>query len=146
MFQFPEAPDPAILLDVYPDLPAEFVEAYELAKPYTMTSAERMYALWEATRYVLRRNIPGALVECGVWRGGSAMTMAHVVRDSPRELWLYDTFEGMPEPATGDRDFQGRSPDLDNQLIRANAGLEEVQRNLAFYEPVVYVQGKGVSA
>ena len=142
MFRYPETPEPAALLDVFPDMPAEFLQAYELARPNTMTSAERMYALWEATRYVQRRNIPGAIVECGVWRGGSAMIMAHVLRGTRRELWLYDTFEGMPEPAAGDRDFQGQSPDLRSKLVRAAAGLDEVQRNLAFYEPIVYVQGK----
>ena len=142
MFRHPETPDPAVLLDVFPDLPDGFLEVYRRARPYTMTSAERMYALWEATRYILRRNIPGALVECGVWRGGSAMIMGEVLRGSQRELWLYDTFAGMPAPAAADRDFQGRPPDLDNELVRAAAGLDEVQQTLAFYEPVIYVQGK----
>jgi O-methyltransferase len=118
------------------------VSAYELARPYTMTSAERMYALWEATRYVLRRDIPGALVECGVWRGGSAMLMADVLRGSGRELWLYDTFLGMPDPAKGDLDFRGEPPDLSDDLVIAVASLEEVVRNLLFYEPVIYVEGR----
>jgi O-methyltransferase len=123
-------------------LPGEFASAYELARPYTMTSVERMYALWEATRYVLRRDIPGAFVECGVWRGGSAMLMAQVLRGSGRELWLYDTFDGMPEPAGDDLDFRGEPPDLSNELVSAIAGLDEVVSNLSFYEPVIYVEGK----
>jgi hypothetical protein len=48
----------------------------------------------------------------------------------------------MPQPAAGDRDFQGWPPDLDSELVRATAGLEEVRRNLASYEPIVYVKGK----
>jgi hypothetical protein len=135
-------PDPAALRDVFPDLPAEFERCYRLARPFTMTSVERMYALWEATRYVLRRAVPGALVECGVWRGGSAMVMADVLRASGRELWLYDTFAGMPAAESGDVNFHGERPDLDNELVRADAGIEEVRRNLGFYEPVVFVAGR----
>jgi hypothetical protein len=70
-----------------------------------MTSIERMYALYQATQYVLAREVPGAIVECGVWRGGSSMLAALTLerlgaRD--RELWLYDTFEGMAEPTRED--------------------------------------------
>ena len=34
-----------------------------------MTSIERMYALYTATRYVIDNEVPGHFVECGVWRG-----------------------------------------------------------------------------
>jgi O-methyltransferase len=135
------APEPAELLERFPDLPADFVSAYAAARPYTMTSAERMYALWEAARHIKRREIAGALVECGVWRGGSAMLMGEVFHGSGRELWLYDTFSGMSAPSRDDLDFRGEPLDLDDERVIANASLDEVRRNLAFYEPVVYVQG-----
>lgn len=74
-------------------------------RPYTMTSAERLWSLLNAVRYVVAEGIPGDFAECGVWRGGSIMAMARElgrldVRD--RQIWLYDTFAGMTEPTTND--------------------------------------------
>src|SRR5260370_37827560 len=77
-----------------------------------MTSIERMYALRHATRCVLQNRIPGELVECGVWRGGSMMLVAHTLLRlgiTDRELWLYDTFAGMPPPSAEDiQEMSGR--------------------------------------
>ena len=42
----------------------------------TMTSPERILALCDATEYVSKHNIPGDIVECGVWRGGSTAAAA----------------------------------------------------------------------
>lgn len=53
-----------------------FWDVYEFCKPYTMTSVERMYALYKAMLYILENNIEGDFVECGVWRGGSSMLIA----------------------------------------------------------------------
>jgi O-methyltransferase len=72
-----------------------------LARPYTMTSTERLQALILATRYVARRRLPGAFVECGVWRGGSMFAAARTLLElegAHRELFLYDTYSGMPPP------------------------------------------------
>ena len=57
----------------------EFWEIYDLCKPYTMTSVERMYGLYASVNYVLLNNIQGVFVECGVWRGGSAMMIAKML-------------------------------------------------------------------
>lgn len=54
------------------DMEDEFVDAYELSKAFTMTSAQRMYALYSAVRYAVENRIEGDFVECGVWRGGAA--------------------------------------------------------------------------
>ena len=92
------------------DLEPEFLELYELCREETMTSIERMYALYSATRYVVDNGLPGDFVECGVWRGGSVMLMALTLArlgDTSRTLWLYDTFTGMTLP--GDADVQTMS-------------------------------------
>ena len=47
-------------------------------KPYTMTSPERITALIRSVDYVLKNNIPGDFVECGVWKGGNIMVMMEV--------------------------------------------------------------------
>lgn len=95
-----------------PDLEPAFVEIYEEARPFTMVSLERLYAVYQAVRHVVRAGLPGDFVECGVWKGGcsmvAALTFAHL-GDTSRTLWLYDTFEGMTEPEEQDTDYRGES-------------------------------------
>ena len=85
-------------------------ETIEVVRPYTMTSPQRVLALCEAIRYIVRNGIPGDVVECGVWRGGSMMAAARTLLhlgETSRRLYLYDTFEGMPAPSARDRDLGG---------------------------------------
>jgi hypothetical protein len=96
----------------YPDLEPEFAELCEQCRPYTATSVERMYGLYQAVRHVAATGLEGDFVETGVWRGGSSMLAALTLARAgaqPRRLWLYDTFEGMPEPSQHDVDHTGRS-------------------------------------
>jgi hypothetical protein len=77
----------------------------ERAFPYTMTGAARLQALVDAVRYCERAGIPGAFVECGVWRGGSVLAMLLTLQDersAERDVYLYDTFEGMTQPTEED--------------------------------------------
>jgi hypothetical protein len=93
-----------------PDMEPAFVELYERCRPFTMTSLERMYGLWQAVNHIHRHRIPGDIIECGVWRGGSAMLAAATLvqlGDTSRHLWLYDTFSGMTDPTDHDRDYTG---------------------------------------
>src|SRR5256885_7013640 len=76
-FDYPPKPAPSELWRVYPDFDHEFTKGYAACARYTMTSPERMYALWGAVLKVVRDGIPGDFVECGVWRGGSSMLAAH---------------------------------------------------------------------
>ena len=87
------------------DLEPEFLELHELCREQTMTSVERMYALYSATNYIVENELPGDFVECGIWRGGSVMLMAATLLrrgDTTRDLWLYDTFDGMTAPGAED--------------------------------------------
>jgi len=80
-------------------------------RPRTMTKPVKLFGLIEATRYVVRHCIPGDIVECGVWRGGSMQAAALALLDAgvtDRELHLFDTFEGMPPPIERDRRHDGR--------------------------------------
>jgi O-methyltransferase len=91
--------------------------------------------------HVHAATIPGDMVECGVWRGGSSMLAALTLDslgDRERCIWLYDTFEGMPPPTDVDRSFGGefasdvlRRTDAVGEGTRAVAGLDEVKANLA---------------
>jgi O-methyltransferase len=77
----------------------------ERAKPHTMTSEARIQAVIDAVRYCEQRGVGGAFAECGVWRGGSVLAMILTLQElgaEPRDIHLYDTFEGMTKP--GDED------------------------------------------
>jgi hypothetical protein len=93
------------------DLPIDFdetdVELWGRVGSYTMTTPPRIYALRRAVEYIATRPVPGAVVECGVWRGGSMMAVALTLlrlRVTDRDLYLFDTFSGMTEP--GDEDVK----------------------------------------
>jgi len=136
---------------------ADFLSVFRKSKPYTMTSIERMYSLYTAVKYAIKNDIPGDFVECGVWRGGSSMLIAHTLAHlgaTHRKIYLYDTFEGMSDPTEADRDFTGRnaaemleqSKDRKETSVWCLAGIEDVTQNLFSTgyprENLVFVKGK----
>lgn len=144
-------PSPAFPAD-YDDEARDIIRA---VKPYSMTSPERLNAFILATRYIARHNIPGDIVECGVWRGGSMQACARTllsVGEDERELYLFDTYEGMTPPTAEDLRRDGRPAQelLDAQgkdrPIWAVASLEDVQagfENVPYpKERVHYVRGR----
>lgn len=77
----------------------------EKAAPDTMGGNERMLANIDAIDYVVRRGVPGAIVECGVWRGGQILIMIERLKQlgiDDRDFYLYDTFAGMTAPTDED--------------------------------------------
>lgn len=56
-------------------LPSDFskddIATLLAVKPYTMTSPERIFALIQAVQYIVKNNICGDIVECGVWKGAA---------------------------------------------------------------------------
>ena len=103
----------SVSLEDYPvpdiDRDPVFTRIFEEAREFTMTGKETMFALYEAVRYACTRGISGDFVECGVWRGGSALVAALTMRElgDMRLLYLYDTFEGMTAPTAHDVDLEG---------------------------------------
>ena|SRR5208337_1792798 len=96
----------------YPDFEPIHFDIMHRVSNCTMTSPESIYALIESIKYLHRRSIPGSIVECGVWRGGSMMVAAYALEylgDTNRDLWLFDTFRGLVEPTDIDVTHQGRS-------------------------------------
>jgi len=94
------------------DFPSTHVDVAKAVKNFTMTNIERLSAVQTSTEYIVKNKIPGAIVECGVWRGGTIMAIIHTLirlRDVSRDIYLFDTFEGMTPPKEMDRDFNGRS-------------------------------------
>jgi O-methyltransferase len=107
--------------------------------PFTMTSVPRAVALCEAVRYLIGNDIAGDIVECGVWRGGSMMAVAHTLMglaDQSRGLYLFDTFEGMTAPTDKDVAASGETAERlmaqsdpgDARSVWCIAPLEEVRQ------------------
>jgi hypothetical protein len=83
-----------------------FAGWYRQVAPYTMSGPARLRGLHDAVMSVCARGIPGDVVECGAARGGSAALLALAVREygSPRRVWVFDTFAGIPPPTAADPD------------------------------------------
>lgn len=140
-----------------PDLDPATVATIHAVRSHTMTSDLRLAALCDAVRHVVRHRIPGDIVECGVWRGGSMMAVARTLQElgaADRDLWLFDTFEGMTEPGEADVSISGESAAAllgassrsDPASVWCRATLPEVEAAMQStgYSPakIHYVQGR----
>jgi O-methyltransferase len=117
---------------------ARDIEILRLVSEYTMTTPERIWALISAVRYVTG-HVPGDFVECGVWRGGSAMVMAYSLLDMgirDKKLWLYDTFQGMTQPSLEDVELS--SGENAETLLRASEKSDK-ERDIWCFSPLAAV-------
>jgi len=132
--------------DTPQEFPSDFLEneikIIKKVKPFTLTTDERIYSIIHATKYIIDNHVPGDIVECGVWRGGSMMAVAHTLlkeKKSDRNLYLFDTFEGMSKPTDIDISADGKK----NAKIKFEknkksedssdwcfASLDEVKKNM----------------
>jgi len=120
----------------------DFHQIVRACKPYTGSSIERMYALYQAVKYCVANDIPGSFVECGVFRGGSSMVIAQTLRTlgrTDRDIYLFDTYEGMPVPGTNDYRVGDASINTMSQWKKMRdsnhnawcyCSLDEVRRNM----------------
>lgn len=94
----------------------EDMAVMDRALPFTMTGQARLQALIDSVRYCEHRGLAGAFVECGVWRGGSVLAMILTLQQlgtDAREIFMFDTFEGMTEPSEHDiSPFDGAALDI----------------------------------
>jgi hypothetical protein len=98
-----------------PDYGPELERTIRRVRRYTMTTPRRIAALCDGVEHAVRTGVPGAVVECGVWKGGSMMAAAlTLIRlgATDRDLYLFDTFQGMPPPTEEDAfsAYDGYSP------------------------------------
>jgi hypothetical protein len=83
----------------------EFRSLYAKIKPYTMVSADRLFALYRGAMDICSENLEGNFAECGVAGGGSSALLAYVLKrysKVKRSLFAFDTFEGLPGPGQED--------------------------------------------
>ncbi len=79
-------------------------------KPYTMVEYPRLASMYDIMIESERFNdIEGTIVECGTWNGGYALLMNKISEDvgKKRDVWLFDSFKGLPAPQEVDKNKRG---------------------------------------
>jgi len=67
----------------------------------TMVGMKRLDNLEHCVRQVVADDVPGDLIETGVWRGGSCILMRGILKAlgvTDRTVWVADSFQGLPLP------------------------------------------------
>jgi len=102
-------------------------------KPYTMVNYPRLSNIYSSVKLMEKNKMKGAFVECGVWKGGCAAVMALAAdrARSGRKVWLFDSFEGLPEPTEKDgTDKDGVSAREHFRMNKDIAPIEGVEKLL----------------
>lgn len=88
-------------------------EIISAVSDFTMATPIRIWNAIRLVRHAVTNEVPGDIVECGVWRGGISFAMlleARRLGDFSRTLYMYDTFQGMSQPTSLDVDATSRTP------------------------------------
>ena len=110
----------------------------------TMIGLERLDNLQFCVEDVIRKQVPGDLIECGAWRGGACIFMRAVLKvhgDTNRKVWVADSFEGLPVP---DPEQDANDANLWRGGEMA-VSLDDVRRNFRRYgmldDQVLFLKG-----
>jgi len=104
------------------------------AEADTMIGLKRLDNLQYCVTEVIRKNVPGDLIETGVWRGGASILMRAILKvygDQTRLVWAADSFEGLPKPDGRYRQDAGDSHWKSGHVF--GISLQQVQANFARY-------------
>lgn len=103
-----------------------------VVRPYTLVNEVQLLFLEELCGRLREDDVPGDLVECGVYKGGSAGILGLQAIESPeRRLWLFDAFAGMPQP--GDKD-DAASREIATGYVGSEASTRRIMKRLGVPE------------
>jgi len=94
----------------------------------TMLGTRQLDNMQACIEDAIRRNVPGDLLEAGVWRGGMTILMRGVLKaygDRKRAVWVADSFAGLPTPDTRVEtyeDWRGGEMAVSLEDVRQNFG------------------------
>lgn len=115
------------------------LETISICSEFSMQSQERIWSVIQSTKYIVDNDIKGSFVECGVYKGGTAIAIARTLASmgvKDRQIWLFDTYQGMTNPTDFDRhsgsqipaaQLLSATPIRDGENIWASASLNSVQ-------------------
>jgi O-methyltransferase len=99
-----------------------------------MAGLRRLDNLQDLVTDVLRRGVPGDLIETGAWRGGATILMRAVLEaygDTERQVWVADSFQGLPKPDPGRWPAEAGDEHWTREQLAVP--VEEVKANFARY-------------
>ncbi len=82
--------------------------------------------LVESMGHLARTAPSGCFVEVGVYKGGSAQKLYEIAQEQGREIYLFDTFTGIPIKSGIDHHKIGDFADVDLDLIRKELPLARI--------------------
>lgn len=122
---------------------------------YSMSTPANHWAIIQSIKHISKNNIDGDFVECGVWKGGNIILFKLIsdLLKLNKNIYAFDTFEGMPEP--GEKDFDLKNIDAkktfdkykDKDIKWCYSTLDEVKSNIksfntSYIETYNFVKGK----
>lgn len=109
----------------------EFRQLISKAKPFSLVSEDRLWILYSLAQQA--RHLTGEFWECGVYKGGTAIILADILRAAPdKTLRLFDTFSGMPE-TDPDKDYHRKGDFADTSLASVKQRLDD-KDNIEFHQ------------
>ena len=132
------------------DFDPEASRIIERSRRFTMTQPPNLFSIVEAIRYVTANRIGGAVVECGVYMGGCMLTAAlalDAAGDQTRDLYLFDTFEGMTPPTPEDGAAASELFEVKDgsRSIACRSPLDQVKQTMSIArypaDKIYYVKG-----
>jgi len=107
---------------------------------YTGLSVPRLVTLYKLSREIDRQPVTGNIVECGVRNGGSAAVMASASNRSPlgRGMWLFDSFEGLPEP-TAEDGYKAQTEYRKGRCLGSMDAVKEILNKLGIPEDRIHI-------
>lgn len=128
----------------------EFISKNELS----MCSKEKLVSTLLSCKNVVKNNISGDFVECGVWRGGNSLIAAFIFNkyQSNKKIYLFDTFEGMTPPTEDEFHLLSKKKSINtfqeykNKSIQwCGASIDEVKKNFKnlnlLNENIIFIKG-----
>ena len=129
---------------------SDFIDHYMNSQAVSMLPLVRMDNLEFCIRDVIKSEVPGDLIETGVWRGGATIFMRGVLKAlgvADRTIWVADSFEGLPEPDAERFPIEAKAHNgtVFKSYKHLAAGIDEVKRNFEAYglldEHVEFLRG-----
>lgn len=101
---------------------------------HTMIGLDSLNNLQFCVEDVLANEVPGDLIETGVWRGGATILMRAILKAygvEERYVWVADSFEGLPPPDA--EKFPHDAKSLAHTTEELAISLEQVKANFERY-------------
>jgi len=102
-----------------------------------MLTPDRLRSLLKLSSQLINRGIPGAFVECGICRGGSAAILAYAAKQEgwKRDLYLFDSFQGHPDFASDEAPDRDEIPKWAGKFAASEEDVKSALRSVDAYNP-----------